>query len=748
MRKNAWKIIVLIMVLMMNVPSAFSTSLSGWLNMSTNNSTTEIDGEETFSLRSFNRNFSLNLNRPVTPIVSYNLNLRANLGDMETTDYLAGSDTMTYRRSLEPTLELFIRNNIYDLNAGYRRQEQWSTAHYSNEGRLTTEFYYSRLSVMPKKLPSFSLDLERLKNFDYLSERETDNSTDSYSVSSSYILPSRDMKFGYSIVYSRDESKTPLSILAKSVKTNFSNNYNIGYADSLWNRKINYSAMYLGNYSRNRNRQYYTSTGSQVNLRDNGGGFSAQDTDKQVSLVSNSGLTDANLVTSAGIDLSSNTDNQIGIQILFGKSVDRLYIYVDENISGENALDNKNNWQVYKSSTNSYGSWTAVNISNAKVVYDSLNNKYRYEILFSSSEAAFYFKAVNLVVSSEGNVDVTEIQAYGTDKITDIGAVTDVSKSFSQRINLNAGIRPARKWDFNLSYSIDRADQTPTSMMDSVSGIIENIFSNSLDDENENISSTLTRSYNASARWQTHRLLTSTMNINRNEGFNNTGGIESASNGYSLSMNYVPLPTVDTILTILRSDSFIDKVKESTSDSLLLSANTQLHRDVNMVTDIGYSRSKDIVDDSTTSFSSINGSLDARITRKMSGTVNYGYSNTSGRDSSVSKDFSTSVNYQAGRFINVSGNFDYTNSADNEDVSESIGVDWLPLPKIRLNVNYQHRDSDSDTNKTTSDSVSGYSTIYITRFANIRFSYAYTRADSGTSIQDNQDFNVNLNCRF
>ena len=658
---------------------------------------------------------------------------------------------MDYRRSLEPTLELFVRNSKYDLNVGYRRHEQWSTAHYSNEGRLTSEFYYSRFSVAPHNLPSISLDLERRKNFDHLPESETSDSTNSYIVGSAYTFPAAKMKFGYNIVFAGDSKRTPLSLLAKSVSSNFNNNYYIGYSDSLWNRKINYSVMYRGNYSRNRNRQYYTGIGPLPDIvRANNGGFSALDADEQVSLASNIPLTDANLITSAGIDLSADTDNHIGVEILFARSVDRLRIYVDEIFISDPPLENENNWEVYMSPFNTYGSWTPVGISDVNVEYDSLNDKYYYDILFSSSEMELYFKAVNLVTSSVADVDVTEIQARGTDDITDIGAVTDVSRSFTQGINLHAGIKPSQKWDFNFNYSIDRADQDPKSVSDSVSGIIENIFSKSLDNENADSRSIVTRNYGASARWQTYSLLTTTMNINRNEGFDNTGEADNASNNYSLTLNYFPLPTVDTNLTIIRSDRFADSEKLSTNHAVLLSADKQLYRDVNMVTDIGFSRSKDLADDTTTSVSSINGTLDARITRKMTGTLKYGYSvTTTESDTSTSNDFSTSLNYQAGRFINFSGNFDYTNSAGKKDISESIGVDWLPLPKIRLSADYQHGDSDGETYTTTTDSLSAYGTIYITRFANIRFSYAYTLTDrGGTSEEANHIINTNLNCRF
>jgi len=759
MRKTAWKITVLIMVLMMSGPSAFSASINGWVNIANTNSTTKQDGEKVLSSSSFFRNFSLSLSRPVTPIVSYNLNLRASLKDSESTDYLTDLTTLSYRRNVEPTLELFVSNNVYDLNVGYRRQEQWLTAHYTNEGRLTSEFYYSRFSVVPEKLPSIFINLERQKNFDYLPESGTSDSTDSYSVGSSYTLPSIKMKFGYNLLFSGSTNKTPLNLLSKSVSTGFSNNYYIGYSDSLWNRKINYSAMYRGNYSKGKNTQYYTGTGSEDHIRDNNGAFSVPedplDPDPlgQRSLVGedNPDLWDGNKITSAGISLS-DAGNQIGVRIRFVRSVRSIRIYVDEDtVDPDIQLENEGNWEAYMSSTNDINSWTEVVIDAVDVKQDDYfpYNTY-YEILFSSSEVAPYFKVINRAISSVPDVDVTEIQAWGTDVITETGDVSAVSTSFTQGISLNAAIRPAQKWDFNLSYSIDRADQEPASVRDSIRGIIKNIFSKSSDNENENSTSIGTKNYGASATWQTHSLLTTIMNINRNEGFNNIGEAENASNSYSLSVNLFPYPTVDTNLTIHRSDRFTDNEKLSTSDALLLSANTKLHRDVNMVTDLGFSRSNDLVDNTTTSLSSIYGSLDARITRKMTGTLDYGYSITDTEGvSSTSKDFSTSLAYQAGRFINLSGNFAYAIFNNKEEIHESISVDWLPLPKIRLNADYEHSDSEGEAFTTKTDSISGYGTIYITRFANIRVAYAYTRTDyGGVSETETHNIMTNLNCRF
>jgi hypothetical protein len=735
----------------MSASAAFS-SLTGNASLSSNVINSFLDGERTSSSTSLQRDLNLRLSRPLTSVISYNFSLRTNLIDSESKDFFANQTTNSYQRMLVPELDVILRKNFYNVSTGYRRKEQWSTAHYSNAGRVSTDFNFFRFDVTPRNLPTLSFNADRQKTYDHLEVKENYTENDTYRIGSTYNLPSRDLRLGYDIAFSGSENRTPLSATAKTERASFNNNYNIGYTGFLLGRKMNYTAGYQGYYTRSRSTLYNTQTGSIVEERIANDGFDAQSLSKseQIGLSgnSNSALIDDNLTASAGVDLNS-VYNHIGIQILFGKTVDRIYVYVDKDLSTETTPIDLSKWEAYKSNTNQANSWTQVIIKSvAAVPYDALNSLYRYEIEFMGQEEAFYFKVINLDTSSVSNVNVTEIEAHGTDEITDLGASTSVSKSFDQGLNLRVGYRPVPKWDFGLKYSINRADENPDSVTDSMSGVVENIFSKSMDSENAVSTTNVTRSYGANAKWLKSGQLNTIMRINRNESFDDTGGVNTNSNSYNFSLNYAPLVEFASTFSALRNETYNFNDKESINDSLVLSADTKLYRNVNMITDMGYSRSESISSGDVTSTYTIGASLDALVTRKLSGTLDLGYNRSvSDTASSSSEDVSTSFSYQAGRLISFSGNFRFFHSDGYNDISTGIGSDWLPLPRIRLNLSYQHRDS--ETASSITDTVSTYGSWYITKFADIRLSYAYTRTmKTGESENESNNINAGLNCRF
>jgi hypothetical protein len=121
----------------------------------------------------------------------------------------------------------------------------------------------------------------------------------------------------------------------------------------------------------------------------------------------------------ATINLSTTRYHNIGILVSSGKSVDRLFIYVNRDVSADTNLTNPSNWRAYKSDSNAVGTWQQTPIMSVTVsAFDIQNNIYRYEIRFSAPQNASYFKAVNMeTVNAFGITDVlvTEIEAYGTD---------------------------------------------------------------------------------------------------------------------------------------------------------------------------------------------------------------------------------------------------------------------------------------------------------------------------------------------
>ena len=201
MRNIVWKTTALITVILLSSPSAFTQELSGSFNINNGTSTNIEEGEVTSETDTFNRNLDLNFQHSFTPMFTSQINLRTNFADADAIDS-DGEITTTYRRSLEPALDLNFANPMYDLNAGYRRREQWTTAHLSNESRRTTEFYYSSFNITPEALPSLSIQFDEQRNFDHLSVKGVDTTDRSYSVISAYELPSSDLQLRYTINYS------------------------------------------------------------------------------------------------------------------------------------------------------------------------------------------------------------------------------------------------------------------------------------------------------------------------------------------------------------------------------------------------------------------------------------------------------------------------------------------------------------------------------------------------------------------
>jgi hypothetical protein len=742
--------------------SAYADGLSGWLNL--NYSTTEQfeDGKKTSTSDSLLQNYYLNYGREITPMLSYQLYLRTTLSDFHSTDS-EGKTTSTYQRVMEPALDISLRNPMYGLNAGYRRMEQWSTAQLSDKSRRTTEYYYSRFDVTPYELPSLYLQFDRQKNYDYLSPRQEDTTNTTYSGSSVYNFSYRELNLSYNVVYMHNINETPIGTVSKSINDNFNGSYNLGYSKSFWNGRVNVSAGYQGNYSWNKSEQSVAETGEVSFKRTPFGGIYARGTtlkpNVDEALPSLGSLVDNNYNTGiTEINIGTQEFHNIGVWVSSEKSVDRLYIYVNKDVTSDTNLTNVNNWKIYKSNFNQIGTWTEeIPILNVTVSeYDILNNVYRFEIKFSTSQKASYFKVINMkTVSAIGITDVlvTEIEAYGTDVVPQTGKLIDTSTFYTQGLNLNANLRATSNLSFSFGYFINRADQSPRSVMDSIGGIFTNIFSKTKSGQDEKLTSNVSKSYNASSTWVPHRLLTTTLRFSRSEAFDNKGETDISSNTYSLSFSSSPLPTLDTTLTLNRNDNYSFEEKQTTSDSYLLTIGSKFYRDLNMITDIGYTQSKSYTEDTQSSTISINGTLDAHLTKKLYGSLIYGFSRTSSDGSSANSDGSSAssksgsmiITYRPGQFINLSGSFQISDTDGDTSASEGLSMDWLLLPAIRLNLSYHH--SSTEPGPSVSDSLNGYGIWYITKFMEVQLTYNY-KHEANEKKTESYNFGGNLTCRF
>jgi hypothetical protein len=761
--------------------SAFAEGPSGWLNLNYSNTEQFEDGKKTGTSDSLFQNYYLRLDKSITPALSYQIYLRTSLTNSNATDS-QGNTTATYQRAIEPAVDISLQNPMYGLNVGYRRLEQWSTAHIREDSRKTNEFYYSRFNLTPYELPSLSLQFDRQKTYDHLSLKNTDSAVTTYTGSSAYTLPYKDLKLSYNLTYAHNINETPKSITSKSINDSFNGSYNFNYNKSLWSGKVNVSAGYQGNYVWTKSEQFATQTGSVTFKRTLSLGLYGLGTQLQQTvdaLVSTFTLSDniynTPATTSAGtinIGQNGNKFHNIGIQLFSSeKPVDTLIIYVqnaNKNITSDTILTNPGNWKVFRSDFNLPLTWTEITIQTVTEsafvdpIYNPDNNLFRYEIKFSTPQNGLYFGAINMDNASISDILVTEIEAFGTDVIPQSGKLTDKSTFFTQGVNLNASLRPINSLTFSFNYFINRSDQNPKSVLDSIGGIFTNIFSKSTAGQEEKLRSNITRNYGASSTWLAHRLLTTILRFQRSEAFDNKNETDISSNTYSLAFSSSPLPTLDTNLSLIRTYSYSFDMKQNMSDLYLLSIGSKLYRDVNMITDIGYTQSKiypvslqpsaaDGTQPAATSATEsstryIRGTLDARLTTKLSGNLTYGLSRTSGGGtSSSSKDGGAALTYRPGQFINFSGTFRISDADGNKSTTEGFLVDWLPLPVIRLNLNYQH--SSTEPESATTDSLGGYAMWYITKFIDAQITYTYTRNVSEKKTET-YSLGGNLTCRF
>jgi len=741
-----------LLVFIICVSVSYAEGLGGLASLHYSSVKVEEDGQKQSTSKTLNQNLHLNYNKAVTRNISYQLYLRANILDLEVAD-AADNVTNTDRRALEPSIDFYLRNPIYSLSAGYRRQEEWSSSRLTDESRETTELYYSRLSFIPKNLPSLSLDYDRQENFDYLTPKNKDRTIDEYSISSAYTLPPGDIRARYHLNFTHSIDKNPSEITNKIISDDFNVNYNVDYSGSFWHSRANYTVSYRGNYTRDDNKQFVSQTGSFLFRRSAIGGFNARgsaakpDVDFLPSEVS---LIDDDFNTSTGIDISDLITGQfqnLGIRVSGIKPVDTIYVYVNQNVTGD-VLDNFSNWKAYSSDVNINvpGTWTELTIQSVNVKsHDIPNSIYRFEIKLSAEETASYFKVINMQIASTANVSVTEIEAYGTDLILST-ETTDKSISYNQGLDFRTNARLYENVTLSLHYRLDRSDRNPDSVLSSIGGIFKNMFSDEVSGDDANFRSTITRDYGATAIWEAHRLLTTSLRIQRSENFDDLKTTDFSSNSYNLSFNSAPLLTLDATLSLLRYDTYRFDNKENETNSVLLSVGSRLHRDVNMVTDAAYTKSEALSANTTSESYQLDGSIDANITRKLSGSINYGLLHTiSGGSSSDSKNALLIFSYRPGRFINLSSNFRVLDSDGIVTTSEGFLADWIPLPALRLNLNYLHTNSDASPSR--SDTFSSYLVWYIAKSADLRFTYNYTeKVDS--SRTNSYGYNTFLNYRF
>lgn len=721
-----------------------------------------IDGDQT-ETNTFSQNYYFSLDKSINPVLSYRLYLRTNIND-STVSAPNGTETTTSRTSIEPTFDFYLKNPMYNLNVGYRRTENRNSVTLLGKGRETTDYYFARLNLTLDKFPLFSFLADRSKQSGYQTSQTIDRTTTSYSGTSSYNIRYRDLMFSYNAAYTHTIEETPLLAISKNVGDKFTGTYNLGYNRVFMNGKVTINSMYQGTYSWNRNLQTAAQTGTVVTLPFTPlSGVYALGTliQPNVDFLGPQGaLIDGNLAGAIGaIDLFTQQYHNIGLSVPSTSSVDRLYVYVNANLSaGETNLGCgigcAANWSVYRTTNNvPLTTWTLIPLQSANLVtHDATNNIYYYELIFAAPQSDAFFKAVNMVIAAPTDptvlsIPVTEIEARGSQAVIAGQDIKTDSTIFSQGFNIGAVVRPLPKLMLNFQYSINRSDLDPDSISASMGGLFQNIFSKKVSDNGDRFVSNVLRNYNASVTWLTHQRLTTTARVNRSEAFDKAGKTDFASNTYALTFNAKPLPTIDSSLTLSRAQSFDFGKLNITNDSAVISIGSKLYKDVTMTTDLGLSRSLAEATNITSKSQFIAGNIYAVVTPKLSANVLYGFRwSSSDGIKSETQEGSLFVTYRPGRFISLSGHLKAQNTSGKLRLTQGLLVDWIPMKAFRIGLNYQRTTDDQTELK--EDLLSAYTFWKITKFMDAQLTYNLAKKTDMTRKQMTYSLGMNLNCRF
>ncbi|MBI4843219.1 MAG: hypothetical protein HY809_02700 [Nitrospirae bacterium] len=735
---------LLFLILFIGGSSAVFADLNG--NASIDYTSFQEDrGDASITQNDTQKRLNFYFTKPITSLLSYQLTLRAEISDSDSSDS-QGADYTSLKEVYEPGIDFSLKNVMYEFDSGFHhRDELYSNSGQAYDNKRITDFFYSRFAVSPLNLPTFSAELSRIKESDNIM---LDRQNSIYFLRSSYELPSPELDFRANLNYSHAEEENPGKILYKNVSDAYSGDYQLSDSRIFLSGKIILNGSYRGNFSSADSTSYSSDTGYVLFERTKLGGLHAKGTALNPdvdSLPSETALADDNYILSTSINLSisgSDEYHNIGIWVPSDDSVEKLYIYVNKDVTGDFSLKSISNWKVYKSDFNLAGTWLPVTISSVSVsLFDLANTIYRYEIEFSAPHNARYFKAVNMDVSDISNVAVTEIEAYGSELIPDSGILTSSSNALGQRLDFLSVFQPLSKFRFSFNYSIDKSDQNPSSVFSSITSLFTSIFSKSRSEEDQSdSSSTINKGLALNANWLTHKFLTTNFRFQRNESYDNAFKTDRAATTYELSFNSSPIETLNASFSMVRGDSYQFEVKESTYDSAILSLGTRLYRDLNMVTDIGYSRSDSVSGgDSTSRY--ISGSIDSVFTDKLEGSLSYNINWKSSGESEVqSKSSSAKITYRPGRFVNLSCDFNYSSNDAGSAMSEIITAEWRPVPVLQLNANYQH--SSTSSASITKDVFSGNGTWHIKKFLHAQLSFLYEK--EGESTEQNVSTGMRL----
>ncbi|MEW5948704.1 MAG: hypothetical protein AB1711_04750 [Thermodesulfobacteriota bacterium] len=737
--RRLWRVVIALAVLITYPgPSAWAVGIGGTADLRYNATKQKKDGVKTSDSYNFSQNYYLNLADEITPVLSYTLNFRANHNKTSSTQ--DSITTKTYNQGAEPQIEFSLHNPYYNASAGYQRTETWSGASLADEVRKTGDYTYARFDISPHDLPTLALQWGRKRDFDYLSPTRLDTTTDTYLLNTSYNYAPFKLYYNYYLTQTTEDA--PSGDVYRTEREAHTHNGRLDYSQSFFNGKLPINASYQANYNRNITDTFSTAAVVTVE-RTPFLGLHKQDstvspTPLTLTLETQNALIDGDkstAITTINVGDTvgdTNVQHNIGMELTSTKSVKNLRIYT--NIAKTSTFSDTLTFTVYSGTTAS--NWTAITGAASPAPSTSTTEDvYFYEVSFTPTTARF-FKIVNTSETATANVYITEIEAYG-----DETEKTDITDRFDQGLNFNTSLKARPDLSVSFSFYLTRNDEEPSSLSEAASNLFSTIFSKTQKGGEGASSGTTTRSWGPSVNWQPYTKLMTSLRFQRQDSWDTEGTTDSASNTYAFSLNSPLLDTLDATFSATRSEQYSFSEKQTISDSLLFSTLAKLYDGVNMVTDLNYTTSESFQTNLTTDTLSLNGNINAILTRRLSGTFTYGFSWPS--PGTASNQQSLVLTYRPSALLNFMASLQTADTGTASTFGQTYSIDWLPVPVLNFNLSAQETDSGDTKNQT----LTFQNRWQINKYMDFQFNYSLGRVKS-SSKTDTHTWGLSFTGRF
>ncbi|MGB5161480.1 MAG: hypothetical protein WBO69_02725 [Thermoanaerobaculia bacterium] len=366
-----------------------------------------------------------------------------------------------------------------------------------------------------------------------------------------------------------------------------------------------------------------------------------------------------------------NAFRNLGIDVGAILPVSRLEVSVDRP-SGPAVL-----WQVFQSADNLI--WERVAGESAE--FDAGRQLYR--VSFPETNQRF-FKVVNISPNVVPVVLVTEIAAF---RDLDIEPGESTQDSTLYRGDVSLGLRPSRRVTarFNLGGS---NDETVTA------GIVRRDFNERHASGSVGVRLTSDLELSGGYRYSDSENRTA-------------GGLFRTTETIDAALRWVPLPTLDAVLSASRRDQAEKELLLQTVDAIRLRVFTALLPDLDLTSTLSYSELTDPTGDQDRNTWSWREDLRSRPTQRwtLDGALGYSLIESPLQESLLERQFfKVGSTWSPGSFLFLNGLFSWSRDNEQTSTGQRYGIFFVPGPKLSVNVSYNQSSTDSER-KTSGASV-------------------------------------------